>query len=422
MARKVKASSLENRTARLRLKLRKKPYHFTTIAPGIAIGYRRNKGPGTWVLRAANGRGGYWTDVIALADDHEDATGEAVLTFWQAQDKARSLVRKDAGGGDRPATVAEALDTYEFDLAARGGAVANARVVRALLPASLLSKPVALLTVPELRRWRDGLLDTRQPATVNRTCKPLKAALTLAAAHDLRITNAAVWKLALAGLPDAHVARHSALPEPSVRAIVAAAYAVDPGFGLWVEVAATTGARPSQIARLNAGDLLDLREDPRLLMPSSLKGKGRKRTERRPVPILAALAVKLRASAADKAAGAPLLPKADGTRWVPLDHVRPFARAAAAAGLPGTTAYALRHSSIIRSLLANVPIPSSRLCTTPAFRSWNGTMQATSSITRMDLAGERWSTLALPRPGWSRGRRAAPRAAAAGKPGVDALG
>ena len=35
-----------------------------------------------------------------------------------------------------------------------------------------------------------------------------------------------------------------------------------------------TGARPSQIARLDVADLQDGRDDPRLMMPSSKKGKG----------------------------------------------------------------------------------------------------------------------------------------------------
>ena len=130
MARRVRASTLENRTARLKLEPRRKPYHFTIIAPGLAVGYRRNKGPGKWVLRAADGHGSYWTDAIALADDHEPADGSTVLTFWEAQDKARVLVRGKDAAGDRPATVAEALDVYERDLAARNGAAINARGVR----------------------------------------------------------------------------------------------------------------------------------------------------------------------------------------------------------------------------------------------------------------------------------------------------
>ena len=307
------------------------------------------------MLRAADGHGAYWTDTIALADDHEDANGAAVLTFWQAQDKARALVRGEDAGG-RPPTVETALDAYQRDLATRGGLIANATVIRKQIPSTLLARPVGLLTFPELRHWRDRLLDGRRPSTVNRYAKALKAALTLAAAGDPRIGNSAVWRNALASLPDAHTARHVGLSEDSVRAIVAAAYAIGPKLGLWTEVAATTGARASQIARLDVGDLQDGRADPRLLMPTSNKGKGVKRVGRRPVAIPLNLAKRLRAAAAKRPAGAPLLLMPDGTRWRPTDHARPFAAAAARAGLAGTTSYALRHSSIIRSLLRGVPI------------------------------------------------------------------
>ena len=117
-----------------------------------------------------------------------------------------------------------------------------------------------------------------------------------------------------------------------------------------------TGARPSQIARLDVADLQDGRDDPRLMMPSSRKGKGTKHVERRPVPITPGLAAKLRAASARRRVGDPLLLQPDGTRWQLARHVRPFAEVAMQAGLPGVTAYALRHSSIIRPLLEGVPI------------------------------------------------------------------
>lgn len=353
MARRLRASQIETRTARLKLTPRLKPYHFTIVSRGIAIGYRRNRGPGTWVMRAADGKGSYWTKAIGFADDHEDADGSQVLDFFQAQDRARTLVRGKDTAADKPMTVSEAVDSYERDLAARGGIVANLHYARRLLVPTLLAKPVALLESKELRRWRDSLLGTRKAASVNRILKSIKAALTLAATHDPRIGNSAAWRAGLAGLPDAETARHIALPDADVRALVAAAYTVDSAFGLWTEVAATTGARPVQLNRLEVADLQDDRGDPRLLMPSSRKGRGNKRIARKPVPIPASLARKLRHAATGKALTAPLLANADGTRRG--RHGRLFARVATAAGLESATAYSLRHSSIIRALLAGVP-------------------------------------------------------------------
>ena len=60
-------------------------------------------------------------------------------------------------------------------------------------------------------------------------------------------------------------------------------------FGLFVELAAVTGARPSQIVRLEVRDLLDGSE-PRLMMPASRKGKGKKAKSHYRVPISAELA------------------------------------------------------------------------------------------------------------------------------------
>jgi hypothetical protein len=138
MARRPRAARLETRTARLKLKVRKKPYDFTSISAGIQLGYRRCRGAGRWVVKVADGHGSYWTKRVAYADDHEDADGEHILTWWQAQDKARALARgKDAGG--RPATVAEALADYERDLIVRSASPANARRVRTLLTPTLLA-------------------------------------------------------------------------------------------------------------------------------------------------------------------------------------------------------------------------------------------------------------------------------------------
>jgi len=69
MARKVSFSALESRSARLRLKIRRLPYSGPSLARGISLMYRRNKTNGTWVLKASDGSGAYWTKGFALADD-----------------------------------------------------------------------------------------------------------------------------------------------------------------------------------------------------------------------------------------------------------------------------------------------------------------------------------------------------------------
>ena len=117
-----------------------------------------------------------------------------------------------------------------------------------------------------------------------------------------------------------------------------------------------TGARTSQIAELNCGDLQP-GATPKLMMPSSLKGRNRTQRTRKPVPIPPGLAKRLQRAVAGRDAGEPLLLREDGTRWRGVQHSRPFATAAHAAGLPdGATIYALRHTAITRALLANAPV------------------------------------------------------------------
>src|SRR5262245_18076558 len=117
MARKVSFSALESRSARLRLKIRRTPYSGPSLARGISLMYRRNKTNGTWVLKACDGHGAYWTKGIALAYDFVDADGKNVLSFYEAQDQAKKLARgEDGSTGNAPITVDSALKDYRRDL------------------------------------------------------------------------------------------------------------------------------------------------------------------------------------------------------------------------------------------------------------------------------------------------------------------
>ena len=151
---------------------------------------------------------------------------------------------------------------------------------------------------------------------------------------------------------------------------------------LWTEVAATTGARPSQIARLDVVDLQDDRADPRMMMPSSKKGRAAS----------ASSAARCRSRRVwppscgrppEPAGRRALLTKPDGARWQRADHVKPFALAAAQAGLAGVTAYALRHCSSFAHCWPACRSGSSRSATTPLWRCWKRPIALSSSITPM---------------------------------------
>jgi integrase len=366
MARKVRHSALESRSARLKLQVRRRPYSGPSLARGVSLLYRRNKTNGTWVLKASDGHGAYWTKGIALVDDFEDADGKNVLTFYQAQDAAKKLARGDAGSADTaPITVDGALKDYKRDLEARSANPYNAEHPRLHLTGVLLSKPVALLTATELKKWRDGLLGSMAPSTINRLCRCVCAALELARQHDERIQNRQAWETGLAGLPDAQEARNVIISDAKVREFVTSAYARDARFGLLSDVLAVTGARPSQAVRLRVEDLHDHPVRPKLMMPKSAKGGGRNRSqkkhERYSVPITVQLAAQLKEAARGRAGDEPLLLQGDRTRWPDnpgQSYHRDVDNVVTAIGLDPAvvTMYALRHSSIVRMLLHNAPI------------------------------------------------------------------
>jgi hypothetical protein len=77
-------------------------------------------------MRVADGKRGNWTRATATADDFDEADGNAVLDFWQAQEKARGLARESNGTRPvEPVSLGQALDRYAADLKTRGGDLGN---------------------------------------------------------------------------------------------------------------------------------------------------------------------------------------------------------------------------------------------------------------------------------------------------------
>lgn len=251
--------------------------------------------------------------------------------------------------------MAEGIDAYEADLKAHGGSRYNASMIRRHLPDTLASKPVALLTEKELLAWRAGLIKKGlKPSSAERIAKVFKAALALAAANDKRITNTEAWTKGLRKPEDENdEPRNIILPDATVTAVVRGCYEEDHDFGLIIDVLAETGARESQLFRLRVDDLQDHLAAPRLMMPSSRKGKNRKRNRTikyKPLPISPRLAKALRQHAKGRAPDTLLfdrLPKM-AARFKPVAKRLELGER--------TSPYSLRHSSIVRMILQHVPL------------------------------------------------------------------
>jgi len=120
MARTVRSTPLETRSARLRLKPRRKPYRQASAKAGLHLGYRRivDKN-GSWVAFTYQGSSGKYAErAFAQADDYSDADGSEVIGYYEAMhhvDGAAPPVRH--GSQYR---VAEAVDDYVASLKLNG--------------------------------------------------------------------------------------------------------------------------------------------------------------------------------------------------------------------------------------------------------------------------------------------------------------
>ena len=134
MARTVRDSKLDSRSARAKLAPSGQPY-YRGIDPRLHLGYRKGKSGGKWVLRwRGDDANAYKVETIGTADDTADADGVAVLSFAQAQEAARKkrvvldraakgLPGKEAG----PYTVRNAIDDYLHFLEAERKSARDAR-------------------------------------------------------------------------------------------------------------------------------------------------------------------------------------------------------------------------------------------------------------------------------------------------------
>ena len=114
MARSTRDARLETRSARAKLKRRHEPY-WRLIGQGLHLGYRKGAKGSKW-----NGRvyvaGKYTKHVLGQADDYREPNNSDVLTYFQAQTKARKFAEaftaRKGAVTNKPYTVADAIRDY----------------------------------------------------------------------------------------------------------------------------------------------------------------------------------------------------------------------------------------------------------------------------------------------------------------------
>lgn len=404
MAKTLSEAAVTTRAARAKLPV---GLHFRSIDPEVHLGYRKGKRGGVWLVRWRNWGPGanYLQAPLGTADDE---VKEGTLDYEAAKRAARAKVeeirREAAAAAEGPApTVRAGVEAYIAERDARdsrrkGRSVrsdAGQRLRRYVLgqdkrghQAAVPAAPLADVALHALKeadilKWRAGLPKTLKVTAKQRTINDLKAALNIAyAAHRSRLdpTLPAIIKHGLKAeqtdddeaVPLAR--ENQILTDAQIGRLIGAAREIDAEQG-WegdlfrlVVVLASTGARFSQITRMKVGDVQ--RKQERLMVPVSRKGRGHKNgSVPHPVgkDVLDALLPVVTGCAND----APLLERwrskqvAGGIRWERAGRgpwhsaselVRAWHEIRERAKLPGAIPYALRHSSIVRGIRANLPI------------------------------------------------------------------
>jgi len=381
-----KAAPIDTPAKRAKLTAAKNPY-WRGIGHGrggLYLGYRKPlRGAGTWVGKIVQG-GRRVEERIGIADD-PSAPAEA-LTYpaavraalnW-AEGRERAFAALEAGNADGLAlTVREVVTAYIKAREARGkraGADAKSRLtLHVLSDPKIADLRLSRLTATALKDWRKRLPPGLRPSTVNRLLNDLRAALNSAIDEHRRVLGPHVRdevKVGTKALSSADEARErQILASADVRALTAAAFDLDDtgDLGRLVLVLAATGARFSQVARLRVRDVLV--EDLRIMVPRSAKGKGTKAATHVGVPVGEDVIERLRPVLNGRKGHEPLLERwrhrqTAPTVWERIERgpwkaaaelTRSWKEIVAVVDLPaGTIPYALRHTSIVRMLRANV--------------------------------------------------------------------
>ncbi|HET7447397.1 MAG TPA: site-specific integrase [Methyloceanibacter sp.] len=354
MAKRVRDADLESRTARSKLKPRGKPY-YRSIGAALHIGYRKGAREGKWVVRRYVGDQAYVVETIGTADDADDANGDTILNFWQAQERAHS----------GPYRVRDAIAAYRHYLGERGDSYGTGiRCERHILP-DLGDDLVDQLTAERIRIWhrnlsrslpmipkkRNGVLTRaidfrdaeavrRRKVSANRVLTILKAALNMAF-REGKVASDAQWRR-VKPFSNVDTARIAYLTLQDCARLL---NVCTPDFRVLVRAALETGARYGELTRLRCGDFNP--DAGTVHIRQAKSGHGRH------VVLTEDGQEFFRQLCAGRSAGAPIL----GREWAASHQVRRMGAACKRAGIePAVGFHQLRHTWASHSVMAGMPL------------------------------------------------------------------
>jgi integrase len=367
MPQKIRDKQLEKRSNRLKLPLRERTYK--VLDSGVALCYRRTSAQfGTWSVRIALGDSRYRLEVLGTADDFDDANGQTILDFGQAQDAALNRYKQfqqDGGVIKSPFTVSQAVAHYlDWFRVHRKSIKETETAIRAHILPTFGEVQVNELKSERIKQWQTRLAtkparkrsgigaatayrDTPQnedakrsrKSTANRILTIFKAILNKAYEDDLVASND-TWK---------KVKPFENVDEPIVRFLTTGdskrlLNACQADFRKLVMAALMTGARYAELTSMKCNDYSPTTNS--IYIHPKKSGKGRH------VPLTTEGGQLFSECCAGKLGNELIFTRVDGSAWGKNYQVRPLLEACKIAKIePPIGFHELRHS--YASFLAN---------------------------------------------------------------------
>jgi integrase len=377
MAKTVRDTKLESRPARAKLPQRREPY-WKGIGQGLHLGYYRGSKTGTWHVRYRGDRKKYVSEVLAQADDIMDSDGMDVLSFFEAQERARAwhVMQQRAETGIRSTaqnyTVDAALDDYLAWFKTERKSVAfTQNTLDTHIRPELGHIELKKLTTKQITDWRNKLATTpprirstalssevkykklddgatdewrKRKSSANRTLTILKAALNHAYREGF-IGSDDAWRRVKPFHNVDNPTKVFLTHEECKRFI----NACEASFRNIVQAALFTGCRYGELGKLTCADI-DI-ESGSCLIRASKTGKSRRVT-------LSDEAIRFFTNlAAGKRADALLITHDNGSKWGKSHQNRLFANALKSASISKEISfYGLRDTHASHLAMQGVPM------------------------------------------------------------------